>query len=303
MYEVEDVIATIFYGFQTNQHRLVLHAVNELRASNEHDLLVNVISMAWLLCDPYVCPMVCAPTKDTLYECICTLFDHFPSELPNYKSQIPIPQPKSWEELDTVLATCFQKKYVKQCIRIMTMLLHKQSELCCKQFEIYGISKSLLIFDRIVYLPLAERLVQHLVIQRMHPATPHKNAKKYMSTYTSIWNDINGGRKGRTFQIPFHALQQWNLKPKSSDRIQNALIPVAITSSDASIYWQTAGTPTNTNDETMEEWYATHFPDDIPDEWSREEIEKSHVLVVPAPAPAPAQIPVKNDWVSAFLLC
>ena len=295
MYEVEDVVATIFHALMTKQHSLAIQAARELHVSLEDDLLVNVVIMAWLLCDPYNCAMTSIPTKETVYESLCKLMNYFPSELPKYKPQIPILPPPSQDILETTIQTCLTKKYVKPCIRIMTMLLHKQPAVCYSLFEKHGISKTLVeVFDRIVYTPLAERLVQHLVIQLMFP---HNSCAdhKYEQKYANIWISNTQGRLARTFAIPFQSLSLWNLKPKPSSRIQNALLPQAI-QTNPTLYWQSAGIPT---EETMETWYAAHFPDDIPDEWSREDIEKSHYI---HQIPTVEQAIVKTDWQPAFLL-
>ena len=294
MYEVEDIVATIFHGLLTKQHALVVQAARELRVSLEDELLLNVVTMAWLLCDPYKCPLTYPPTKETVYETLCLIMDHFPSELPKYKPQIPIHMPPKNEQavLETTISTCFDKKYAKQCIRILIMLLQKQPATCYSLLETHGISKTLVnLFDSIVYTPLAERYIQHLVIQRMFPYSSPLSTN--IQKYTKLWNSEATGRSARTFSIPFQALSLWNLRPKLATRIQNSLLPVAI-QTDPALYWQSAGTPT---DETMETWYATHFPGDIPDEWSREEIEKSHVYT-------PVEtVPIKTDWQPAFLLC
>lgn len=313
VYEIEDVVATFLYALQTQQQLLAIQAARELRVSQEDELLINVVIMSWLLCDPYKCPITYTPTIETVYDCICNILDSFPSELPQSKSQIPVAMPVGETEqevqniIEKTVYACFRKKYPKQCIRIMSMLLRKHPHICYNIFETYGISKTLLqLFDRIVYLPLAERLVQHLVIQIMFGggsggANTKSSSAKHK--YEHVWNSESKGRAARTFSIPMQALLQWNLKPKSATRIQNALIPAAIQTDVAAIYWQSAGLPT---EETMEDWYTEHFPDDIPDEWSREEIEKSHMLVAATAAAAGEIDPnpkIKNEWVSAFLLC
>lgn len=295
MYEVEDVVATLFHGLTTKQHILVIQAARELHVSLEDELLLNVVIMASLLCDPYTCPMTHVPTKETVYESLCSLMDYFPSELPKYKSQIPIPMPPNQTVLEHTIQTCFEKKYAKQCIRILVMLLHKQPAICFSLLETHGISKAhIQLFDRILYSPLAERYVQHLIIQTMFPCSSPASKPNNTQKYINVWNSELSGRAARTFSIPFQALSLWNLKPKLASRIQNSLLPLAI-QTDPSLYWETAGIP---SEDTMETWYATHFPDDIPDEWSREEIEKSHAYTLPSETTSS-----KTDWQPAFLLC
>ena len=308
MYEVEDVVATLFHGLQTKQHLLVIQAAKELQNSLEDELLVNVVIMAWLLCDPYTCPLLTPPSTETVYTCLCELMDQFPSQLPKYVPQRSVSTPlvvhySSKDEqnaaLKAAVQTCFEKKYAKQCIRILTMLLHKDPDHMKRVFETQGIANTYLdLFDRIMYTPLAERLVQHLVIQRMFSSPPSIN--KYNQKYYEIWTTTKQGLHARSFQIPFHGLAQWNIIPKLHNRIQNALFPEAIMDKNASLFWQNANIPSkeSSDEDSLETWYNTHFPDDIPDEWSRDEIEKSHVYILPEKQPKP-----DHDWQPAFLLC
>jgi hypothetical protein len=306
MYEVEDVVATLLYALQTKQHLLAIQAAKELQNSQEDELLVNVVIMAWLLCDPYTCPWLTSPSA--VYTCLCELMDQFPSQLPKYIPQRSVSTPlvihySSTEmqnaALESAIKTCFEKKYAKQCIRILTMLLHKDPNYMKRVFETQGIANTYLdLFDRIMYTPLAERLVQHLVIQRMFPSPVSTN--KYNQKYSAIWmNESRHGIAARSFQIPFNGLAQWNIIPKLHNRIQNALFPEAIMDKNASLFWQNANIPSKeSSDEDLESWYSIHFPDDIPDEWSRDEIEKSHVYILPEKQPKP-----DHDWQPAFLLC
>jgi hypothetical protein len=122
---------------------------------------------------------------------------------------------------------------------------------------------------------------------------------KYFQKYQAVWNSCAQGIAGRSFQIPFHALVQWKIMPKQNTRIQYALLPESICDQNASLYWQNSNIPSKeSGDEDLENWYNTHFPDDIPDEWSRAEIEKSHVYSLPEKQPK-----TDHDWQSAFLLC
>lgn len=315
VYEVDDVVATLLYALQTKNHVLAVQAARELRVSEETDLLVNVLTFAQLLCDPRELPMITPPTHETMYDVLCLLMTHFPSQLPTHKPQIPIapPSPLQTDQqytfdwripssftphqahiLESTVRTCILKKYWKQCIRILTPLLHKHICALSSLLQMLGISKKLTdILETIVYVPLSERLLFHAVIQLIFPQPPTKNTQ-YMTKYESHWNSTAVGRNARTFQVPRCALQQWNLQPKSAKRIQESLIPEAVADTQSTLYWQHAGLPSDAN---MEEWFRTHFPDDIPDEWLRDEILKSHVY---------EQSPIErqqHDWQPAFLLC
>jgi hypothetical protein len=163
-----------------------------------------------------------------------------------------------------------------------------------------GISKKLTnILETIVYVPLSERLLFHAIFQLTYPKCTPALANETMKKYECLWNSTSVGRCARTFQIPQSALQQWNLRPKFAKRIQESLIPIAVSDSQSTLYWQHAGIP---SEDTMETWFSTHFPDDIPDEWSREEILKSHIYELQQ-KPSQPQQPQQHDWQPAFLLC
>jgi hypothetical protein len=296
LYELEDVCATFMYALETHNHSLVIQAARELRISGELDLLVNFVLMAWLLCEPRVLPMGRAPTHDTLFEDLCSVMEHFPNQLPKHKSMLLLPLPSPPERATEALEYCISNKCWKPCLRMLITFLHKDAALLrtilSKQF--HANTQMLEVLDRIVYQPLAERFLYHCVINHMfHPEpTPSSRVKKY----ASIWTSSVEGRAARTFQIPFEALGAWNVRPKSRDRLQGTLIPCCVSDELSSIYWQHANPPPS--ETNIESWFSQYFPDDIPDEWPLDEIQKSHIVYANTASAAP-----KSEWQPAFLLC
>ena len=121
---------------------------------------------------------------------------------------------------------------------------------------------------------------------------------------------IPEGKAGRTFRVPVEALETWNLTapPLScliGEPVWVALNPCAalkpiitkcgIVGTQGSS--QPGGTATGIiarDDDALEEFYSTVFPDDIPDEWSAAERAKSHGQQ--------GVIFRTNPWIPAFRL-
>jgi hypothetical protein len=299
LYELEDVCATLMYALETHNHKLVIQAARELRISGEMDLLVNFVLMAWLLCEPHILPMGRAPTHDTLFEDLCAVMEHFPAQIPKHKSMLLLPLPSPPERATEAVAHCISNKHWKPCLRMLITFLHKDAALLrtilTEQF--HATAQMLEVLDRIVYQPLAERFLYHFVINHIHPVSCQSSLVK---KYASIWTSQVEGRAARTFQIPFDALGVWNVRPKSRDRLQGTLIPCSVSDDSSSMYWQNANPPPS--EDLIESWFSQHFPDDIPDEWPLDEIQKSHVESIPLPN-ANATATAKSEWQPAFLLC
>jgi hypothetical protein len=295
LYELEDVCATFMYALETQNHTLVLQTARELRISGEMDLLVNFVTMSWLLCDPHILPMYHVPSHETLLNDICLIMEYFPSQLPKYKSQLLIPLPSSTEVAKNAIAHCLNYKCWKPCLRMLITFLHKDNALLrtilIDQFQLD--QQMLEMLDRIVYQPLAERFLYHIVIHTIEKTSKSIGVKP---RYTAIWNSLEKGRAARVFQIPVEALSMWSIRPKSYERLQGTLIPRAVMDTSCrSMYWTLANPPPK--EENIESWFEEHFPDDIPDEWSRSEIEKSHMYELPTTRNS------SRDWQPAFLLC
>lgn len=299
LYEMEDVCASLMYAFQTKNHTLAWEAARELRVSDEMDLLLNLVTFAWLLCDPHTLPFNHVPSHDSIVDDICSILDNFPQQLPKYKSPLLIPLPACAKRAHEAVACCISHKCWKPCLRMLISFLHKDTALLRTILQDQcGVKHQMLdVLDRIVYQPLAERLLYHIVVlQTMgRESTAHIAPSNVTHKARSVWNSTSQGRAARTFRISLEALTAWNIRPKSFERLQGTLIPRSVMDTCRSLYWESANPPPN--EDNIESWFTNHFPDDIPDEWSRAEIEKSHIY-----EPTVIQS-VINDWHPAFLLC
>ena len=99
------------------------------------------------------------------------------------------------------------------------------------------------------------------------------------------WVEMEGLRTRRVFKIRPEAIlyqTQRGQMPRETTNIQEIREP--LTALYDSPYWDTVAEefggwrPIYKNDESKEAFYELYFPDDIPDEWSRADQEKSHGL-------------------------
>lgn len=106
----------------------------------------------------------------------------------------------------------------------------------------------------------------------------------------ATWNSQIGRRKARAYAIPTDALHTATTRgqmPFKYTNIGDVREPVGLLS-EGCRFWQEAleeheiGVDAETdatafpNDDVLERFYERYFPDDIPDEWSKRDQEKSH---------------------------
>lgn len=104
------------------------------------------------------------------------------------------------------------------------------------------------------------------------------------------WDAIIGRRAARHYEIPVAALHKGTARgsiPARYTNITDVRDPVPLLG-EGCRWWRTAlasagitvdeeaGTVEFPDDDTLESFYARHFPDDIPDEWSTRDQQKSH---------------------------
>lgn len=125
-----------------------------------------------------------------------------------------------------------------------------------------------------VYKPLEYRILEHACHALTAYPSVAPNAKQ--------WNKYPAGISGRVFTISEEACAAWNVRLPSADEIKgdpHKLIQI----------------PMFETEEMEDAFWEKHFPDDIPDEWSDEEIEKSHGRIISTTS--------RNPWRTAFFDC
>jgi hypothetical protein len=109
------------------------------------------------------------------------------------------------------------------------------------------------------------------------------------------------GKAGRTFTVPTTALETWGLNAPPLSCLMGDPVWVALnpcpTLKPIITKCGIVGTATGIiarDDDALEEFYSTVFPNDIPDEWSAAERSKSHGQQ--------GVVLRKNPWIPAFRL-
>lgn len=111
----------------------------------------------------------------------------------------------------------------------------------------------------------------------------------YRRTWAS-WAPLIGTRKGRVYEIPTEALTPTTTRGALSTKYTNIgeLRDPVPSLFEGCAWWRSqlekigatqddeTGAVVFPNDDVLEAFYAAHFPDDIPDEWSLEDQQKSH---------------------------
>ena len=137
----------------------------------------------------------------------------------------------------------------------------------------------------------------------------------------ATWTDSVGRRAARKYPIPVEALHTGTTRGALEYKYTNIMdvrepIPAL---GEACMFWRKAlllfgievdeedNTIAFPDDDVIERFYAAYFPDDIPDEWSKSDQEKSHgrgvqkPAVHPAPPPSIREEPLDYEaWVAAL---
>jgi len=121
-------------------------------------------------------------------------------------------------------------------------------------------------------------------------ATEKDTKMPYITRTWASWAPLIGTRKARIYEIPTEALTQVTTRGALSSRYTNIgeLRDPVPSLFEGCAWWRArleevgatqeeeTGAVVFPNDAVLEAFYATHFPDDIPDEWSLEDQLKSH---------------------------
>jgi hypothetical protein len=325
LYELEDVAATFLHAIHVGDPTTAIYAAKELHDSEEHDLLWNLLTLAWLLSDPghpqqfNRTQAFYAKDYETLLLLLVGTTEH---PLPPVAAAptLPLPPkeskrscPESWHPLPkhmtaaqastfyTAVTYSIKKKFWEHASYLLQCLLTENTLSVSSLLRCLGVEKTLTdMLETTVYTPLALRIVDHACASLVAAPIDLTISNKYKT----LWNTkLPKGRAGRLLTIQGTALATWRLKSKPVERLMG--VPLLITEASAAAYWANALNAHNVSadghellfadDEQTEAFYTNYFPDDISDEWSCAERAKSHGLQVP--------VSENNPWLTAFLLC
>lgn len=243
-YEEATVAAQLVYSLMNGNNETAHAAASEL-ANSDPALLFRVLCFAWWL-SPSDHPLQSARSTAFLTSDAHALYSSLsaaPFQLPPLHTPAATPKPLS---------------EVKKAITKRQTATVYAATLSFSYAELAAIgihAKYLDAMTATIYKPLEYRILEH--------------ACAALTAYVSVapaapsWSHTPAGtRAGRTFGIENAALATWGVKkpPQSDLRDPTKLIPA----------------PMFETEEDEIDFYESHFPDDIPDEWSDAEISKSH---------------------------
>ena len=151
----------------------------------------------------------------------------------------------------------------------------------------------------------------HLCIPTASRVPPAWTCRSHDVAMWASWDAMVGRRPARIYPIPVEALHAETTRgqiPSKYTNIEDVRAPVPLLS-DGCRFWQEAvlaagitvdedsfAFPTDT---ALEAFYDRHFPDDIPDEWSKQDQEKSHGRGCQEKAfPPPFAVKIREEAVS-----
>jgi hypothetical protein len=267
-YSEETVVAQLLYALSNNMAYMAQTAAEELDASDQ-SLLFRALSLSWWLA-PSDHPLQAARTKAFLHCDNHALF----SALLGSAYDLP---PLSTSAKTTATKTSVSE--IKKAIKKRQILKAYNAALAMESADLasLGIHSSFLeAMTNTIYKPLEHRILEHAIAaltafpSNASPAAP--------------WAKLApGSRAGRTFQISEDALNAWGVKKPAAEELKGD--PGKLMTPPP---WET--------EEEEIAFYESYFPDDIPDEWSDEEIAKSH-----GSSRDTVQSAVRNIWRTAFL--
>ena len=301
LYVKEDVAAQLLYSLQTNAIVNANQAAKELQVSQEDDFLWSLLTFAWLLHDPahplekerYTAFLQNDPAaflRSLRGGLVLPSLSVFPNESDYPPAKPPkhcetTPEPIPWNTLPsgwspsqayTLWRTnrkALDKGYWEKAFRLTSPLLGSECEAVVSLIK--GLSSPTManLLESTVFLPLSYRVLAHAFACANIQANKHTKCQEFPE-------------EGRNFSIDPLALQLWHIQSKPRTDLLG--FPTLVAKHDATNYWKqitrlygVTETLQFKREEDMEVFYTDYFPNDIPDEWSNEERQKSHGILVP----------------------
>jgi hypothetical protein len=280
LYSIPSVGATALHAIQTANSKLAFQCINELHASGEDEYAFQIAVLAWLLGPP-------SGSKSYAFaHSSCTVFiqsvcsNSVAYELPPIEKTLPDSKPEL-SKAASAIQGALKRKDITRAV-YLTRPYHAE---LASLFEMLKIPTEFVnLADDVLFAPLVDRAVLQAYAYNITPSPP------------SIDNALS--THGRCFKINPAACSVWSAslppRPMHPTMIYDA----------PSVFWQSAidhyGITKQQellvfrNDDDEEAFYCKYFPNDLPDEWSLEEQQKSHGLI--------ALEQTDNVWRTAFML-
>jgi hypothetical protein len=309
LYETQDLAASLLLSLEERNISHALTILNELQLSLETELAHNLLGFAWLLAQPDkdLTPQRFTAWRSRRYDVFLASFGPAPLRLPPYTlvGDYPLPQtgnheaPREWyakpagwtdDQCGTLYHRVQQALHNKQCWRayLLTRPLLNHPSAFMSFLNAMGTSPEILKFT--IYPHLHGQILEHVMYILAYPPQPMEIVLQ------------KPVEQGRIFHMRPEARNRWNVQPTPPTK----LIGQPNFIFEESPYWNIqrdryqididiTGHIHYESEQLYQEFFQHNFPIDIPDEWSREEREKSH------PHTSNYQ-PEANPWAPTFHL-
>ena len=275
----------------------------ELLQSDEHDLALNSLQNAWILYGfgvPFDVNILTAEATDAdswiaLLRSIEVAIHQTKKDAVFYMLQrtdeVDLEQKVTNANFVTLIkAACSENK------RRLALRLLKEAKAILTDDEIDKlIGSNYDSEDPEIRLALQAIAVLSMCPSMITTQTQPQNEEKdtttpYITRTWASWAPMIGTRKARVYEIPEEALTPTTTRGALSTKYTNIgeLRDPVPSLFEGCAWWRArleevgatqdeeTGAVVFPNDTALEAFYAAHFPDDIPDEWSREDQMKSH---------------------------
>ena len=299
LYTTDTVSATFLSSFFGGDVKTAALCAKELLVSGEQDQLRRLTTFAWLYDDPTYNTANRLETFATegflqtlLSErkvvpiAIATSMPPPPYETPRSTSLPWTLLPHEWTAgmANTVwkaVRDALAHKNYTRAMLLTAYLVRDQSNAIANLLTALGVKKVLIeLLEATVNPELRLRILNlayaSLVYTRREEANPNPVVEHILNTTLPL------GRAGRNLAISANACAEWTVPiPQDSQFIG----PVTFLKNGTS-FWRNVLDSSSirigeelvfpNDDDAVESFYTTYFPDDIPDEWSIQERQKSH---------------------------
>jgi hypothetical protein len=329
LYDTQSVSAQLLYSLFYNDAKTAIYAARELYDSELHDLLYKLLTLAWILGDPYDPQQAaCYSTfsSQNIPEFLFVLLQRKPINMlpdigiiPKYPepgqtgsylspSSLWTKWPTEWSELQAgkfywTIQKCVQTNNPDRAYRLCCQLLGKNILSLISLLRTCNVCNQLIeMLEMSVFAPYSQRILQHAFSCICLPNVYSGGTILSTSEYKKLWKHTIW----RPLNVQSDALSAWHVRCKPIEKLQEC--PVFIAEEDSCPYWQKIVNKLTiriSDDHTEllfdsceneDAFYSDHFPHDIPDEWTDTEKRKSHGI-------ERLTSNFKNPWQVAFLLC
>ena len=307
-YPVNAVAAILLHSIRAGDRETAKAAAGELVASEETELLMKLLTLAWLLaptetdCEKSRCAAYLSKDYGAFLTALLAkpfLIPELPTPTaippPSYEiAAIPVaPVPSGWTAghaavLWRAIESAHRAGNSRRVFRLLSPLLESDITTVVAILRAIAVPEQLIeLLEDTVFVPLTYRVLIHAAAAAVGSLPPKR-----------AFPIPKPGRGARTFSVSGEALGLWGVRATPVDQVIGKPLFVC---QNPTHFWSALlkkhGADSSLNfptDDACEAFYSEGFPDDIPDEWSAEERAKSHGI---------APVGEKSPWTPAFLLC